>query len=277
MSTRRPRSPASSSTSPGSKHLEPLFNMLQLDEADPSTLPFLRGYAVGFTATIVPALVRILLGVRKRGFAQVLKALVKAFGQALDPRGVAMAMGVAFGGAKWGDSRVEGVVRAAYLASLRRLRARRKGKGPRIEELPEDEEVTESYLNQHEPRIKALSTYISATISALVAITLLQSRSSARSTRAAVPTELDLGVSPYPSLDTSSLPSTPRPSARPAVSSPTLDLTLFVFVRASKLQADQSARSALTALLPTSRRPRARNLRSGDEELDDEGSPRKLD
>ncbi|ORY73454.1 hypothetical protein BCR35DRAFT_354136 [Leucosporidium creatinivorum] len=237
------------SNPPPSSHLPQPLRALQLrlqklqDTSDPSTLPFLRAYAIGFAASFLPALLRVLLSSRRVSVSKLASRSLKALQRALSPRGLAMGFGVAVGGAKWGESRVEGAVRASYFAGLRKLEARRRGKRPKIEEIEEDEEATRKATDKHEAIVKALSTFLSATLASFVSISLLQSRSpsSPKRRQPEDTADLQLGFSPYQSLTTedagaSTARRPPSPSSailRPAVQSPTLDLSLFIFVRAT--------------------------------------------
>lgn len=208
-------------------------------DADESNRPFLRAYAIGFAATVIPSLVKVLLSLKRRQGSQVLLQLLKAIGKGFSPRGLALAFGISVGGAQWGESRVEGVVRRAYLSALHQVQARRKSQQAKIESMEDAEEAARKETAKHEAIIKALSTFVSATVASLVSITLLQSRRS-RSSRQAQEPDLALGFSPYEALSgpqTGPTPILPRPRAmsrRPAVQSPTLDLTLFIFVRAGE-------------------------------------------
>lgn len=244
--------PAACSTPPSSSRGELLRALQQRlqklqDSSDPSTLPFLRVYAIGFAASFLPALVRVLLSSRRVSVAKLASRVLKALQRAFSPRGLAMAFGVAVGGAKWGESRVEVPVRAAYFAGLRKLEAKRRGKGSKIEEIVEDDEASRRNAEKHEAIVKALSTFFSATIASFVSISLLQSRSpnSPRVRQQESPADLRLGFSPYQSLTAGTASASPSPrrplspnlttsNLRPAVQSPTLDLSLFIFVRASE-------------------------------------------
>lgn len=215
--------------------------------ADPSTAPFLRAYSLGFAASVVPSLLKIilpvLLGKRKRvAFRPVLAAILAALRRGLSPRGLAMSFGVAAGGAKWGEDKVEPLVRKVYQAARSRVQKRREAAAD-IQEV--DDTASQ---DRQEKIVKMVSTLVSSTIASLVAITILQSspaysRPGPLSPTPPLPADLDLGFSPYPSLSTtelaptpSSLPPTlnsPPPFDYRVAQSPTLDLTLFILVRAT--------------------------------------------
>ncbi|KAI5478287.1 integral membrane protein [Pseudohyphozyma bogoriensis] len=88
-----------------------------LASADPSTAVFLRTFALGYVVEtalpVVRVVVRIARARRADSVRNAVKTLLWVLLQGLRPRGMAVAMGTAIGGARWGESRVEGVVRAA--------------------------------------------------------------------------------------------------------------------------------------------------------------------
>ncbi|GAA5923218.1 uncharacterized protein JCM15063_003573 [Sporobolomyces koalae] len=209
-----------------------------LRDLDPATLPFLRAAALGYTAQTAPAIVRALTKRKGKSAVQVLVQLLKAF--KFKPRGLALAFGIAVGGAKYGERLLEPVVRRVYLASREKARSLREGKGKTKEiVLSQAEEVNK--LETDHKIIATLTTACSATISSFLAILLLQSSPTYRrpSIPLAVSTDpkLDFSVSPYAVTTTANQV---RPTGRMSrhspttsiVQSPTLDLTLFVFVRA---------------------------------------------
>lgn len=228
--------------------------------ADPSTLPFLRAYAMGFTAQTFPAVLRILLGaiLRRKGAPRasllaVLANLLRAVGRGLHPRGgLAMALGIAVGGGKWSESRVEPLVRKLYLAALRRVRERREVRGSSKGEGIEDDESIAKIVEddkspaksreleeKHERSIKRLSTFVASTLSALVSISLLQASPQYSRPKPCSPIVDDLeflpSPSPYPSLIVEPPHPSPKLLSSPTLvaQSPTLDITLFIFVRAA--------------------------------------------
>lgn len=223
--------------------------------ADPSTLPFLRAYALGFAFESVPSFIRIFLSlvVRRKGAPRasilaVLASLLRVVGKGLNPRGgLATALGVAVGGGKWGESRVEPFVRKLYLRALRRVRERREGRGSfKGKGVEDDESIAKDRAleEQHERSIKQLSTFVASTFASLVSISLLQASPQYSRPKPCSPTLDDLQFVPSPSPYPSLLVETPRPSSKalsstspssklPVAQSPTLDITLFVFVRAA--------------------------------------------
>ncbi|KAL8283171.1 hypothetical protein RQP46_005949 [Phenoliferia psychrophenolica] len=205
---------------------------------DPSTAPFLRAAGLGFLAATVPSFVRILLGIilgKKGGrdsILNVLKKLLAVVIKGLSPRGLAVAGGISVGGAQWGESRVEPLVRkvlASLYAQSRRIRANgcaaveEEGAvgSPRVQEPVPSEET-----------VKRMATFVSGTIASLISITLLQSSPAyARPAFGSAPP--DVSASPYPSFVDAPAPTGPAFLKPPAIQSPTLDLTLFVLVRAT--------------------------------------------
>ncbi|SCV68785.1 BQ2448_906 [Microbotryum intermedium] len=253
---------------------------------DPSTLPFARAYAIGFTASILPSLMRIFVplvtGKKPRSVSRIAQQVWDAIVRATNYNGPALAFGVSIGGAKWGEDKIERLVATVYVSTLRKIQSRwtsnlqvrndrdrseRGGQG-------ESEPITAKQVLQdptHARRIKVLSTLISGTIASFVSISLLQSRpaksfaltsasasapvATAAGTSGAAQGDFkatgaqlpNLGFSPYAVLNgplppLSTVPSTPLPPIVPPrhKESPTLDLTLFLFVRA----ADTLVRSA---------------------------------
>ncbi|GAA5914806.1 hypothetical protein JCM8208_005709 [Rhodotorula glutinis] len=249
-----------------------------VDHAHPSTEPFLRAYALGWAATTLPALLRVLLGAatssrtrRRPALRQLAAQLAAALAKGLDPRGLALAFGVAVGGAKWGEPLVEAAVRTAYLAGVKRARALRNGQGDRegkdgahetLAEMQQrvvqseskgkgkaremDDSLAESAAQdrfvQDERNVRALSTFVSGTLSSLVALLILQSGKGYRrpvrplASAALSDDKVDVLLTPYaPPLPSAISSGGPPPALSPAqlraTQSPTLDLTLFVLVR----------------------------------------------
>lgn len=220
---------------------------------DPSTLPFLRAYGMGYGLSTAPSIIRILVaymlnkeGSKDRSLLRVLAQLFKAVVRGLSPRGFAMAFGIAVGGGKWGESRVEPVVRNVYLRVLAQATARR-ARGCAVAGVVSTDDsrpdIKASQILRDERNIKALSTFVSSTISSLLSITLLQSSPSyKRPTNNKAITQIDsenFGPSPYPSLTTSNSRALASKGTSNAVlpndivaQSPTLDITLFILVRA---------------------------------------------
>ncbi|GAA5834298.1 hypothetical protein JCM9279_004276 [Rhodotorula babjevae] len=269
----RPRAPAPPRPRPDLiarvKHL--------VDHAHPSTEPFLRAYLLGWTASTLPALLRILLGAattsrsrRRPAPRQLAAQLAAALAKGFDPRGLALAFGVAVGGAKWGEPLVEAVVRRAYFAGVERVRSLRdgpgkdegEGKAPKsvvetqeravrdeVEGKGKARETDESLaaaqdrrVAQDERNVRALSTFVSGSLSSLVALLILQSGKGYRrpvrplAAPALSDDKVDVLLTPYaPPLPSAVSSGGPPPALSPAqlraTQSPTLDLTLFVLVR----------------------------------------------
>ncbi|BGO96741.1 Para-aminobenzoate synthase, subunit I [Rhodotorula toruloides ATCC 204091] len=208
-----------------------------LRTAHPSTEPFLRAFLLGYAAHSVPAVIRVLLSSllsrTRKPPSQVLSDLAKAVARGFHPRGLGVAFGVAIGGAKWAEEVVEPVVRSAYAAGVARARAVREGKG-KARETEFSLEAEQQRVVEDERNVKVLSTFVGSTISSLVALLILQSskayRRPARPTAQPVPDlQPDFLISPYTPGPSSTPDPTPRNSRR--IQSPTLDLTLFLFVR----------------------------------------------
>lgn len=216
-----------------------------LTTLDSSTGPFLRAFALGFLASTVPSFARTLLaiiwtrkGASRPALLEILRRLLDTVVKGLSPRGLAFAGGIAVGGAKWGESCVEPLVRRVVVRVVKARRAklrqsREEEGGERGEEGEGETEVVRDEV------VAAVSTFVSSTIASLVALTLLQSSPSyTRPSHGRKPGPVaGPSGSPYPSLLDSPLadPSMLLPPgivAPPPVQSPTLDLTLFVLVRA---------------------------------------------
>ncbi|GAA5908340.1 uncharacterized protein JCM6883_004354 [Sporobolomyces salmoneus] len=206
---------------------------------DPSTLPFLRAFALGYLAETLPALVKAVSKRKGKSAFQIVLQLVKAL--KFKPRGgLAVAFAIAVGGGKYGERLLEPVVRRVYLKARDHVKARaNSGKGKEKEVVLTEEEELEELKKEHKI-VQTITTACSATISSFFAILVLQSSPSYRrpSTPLAVSTDpkLDFSVSPYTFTTTAKQV---RPSGREGrrkeerkVQSPTLDITLFVFIRA---------------------------------------------
>ncbi|KAK4702127.1 hypothetical protein P7C70_g4098, partial [Phenoliferia sp. Uapishka_3] len=190
---------------------------------DPSTGPFLRAFGLGYLGSTIPSVTRLLIGLvvgRKSGrpsMVDVMKKFVALLVQGFSPRGLAFASGIAVGGAKWGESRVEPIVkRLLEAANQKRWRLGQKRKGGPGEEGGGGAEEAPVLS---EDAVKRVATFASATIASLISITLLQNSSGyARPTR-----NPSLAANAFPaSVDTPTV-----------VQSPTLDITLFMVVRAA--------------------------------------------
>ncbi|GAA6047342.1 hypothetical protein JCM3770_001897 [Rhodotorula araucariae] len=236
---------------PASRHPRALIARL-LQDAHPSTEPFLRAYLLGWAAQTLPAVLRVVLGAASRrghrplAVRRVLVQLLQALGKGFDPRGLGMAFAVAVGGAKWGEALVEPAVRVAYFAGADKARALREGKG-KARETDESLDAAQQRIVQDERTVRALSTFVSASVSSLAALLILQSSKPYRQRVRPLATttaddKLDFLLTPYtPALPSSaaSLTTVTSPSSAPplppaqyrATQSATLDLTLFVLVR----------------------------------------------
>lgn len=210
--------------------------------------PFLRGYSIGYATEVIPSLVKfiILRLIRWSGkhrpvspsvgfgksLASLLLGLLQRIIRGLRPNGFAMACAIAMGGARWGESVVrptmERLVRSFRL--LNRHARRLVSRGPTAAR-----EETDVSLSEGEVRaLNVMSTFASASMASLVAISVLQTT---RVNHKQTQSPLHPTTTPYPNLSSekeNSLGSDQGLSSklkRPAQSS-TLDLTLFFTVRA---------------------------------------------
>ena len=216
---------------------QPLARRLSLPlPDDPSTAPFLRAAGLGVLAATVPSFTRIVLGIvlgKKGGRDSVLETLKKLLVvllKGLSPRGLGVAAGISLGGARWGESRVEPLIRKALIAVY--ARSRRLRETGELNATEEGGVAADSQAPVSEETIKRVSTFVAGTISSLVSITLLQT-SSAYARPAFDSTPPNVSATLYPAFIGAPVPTGPAFLKPPAVQSPTLDLTLFVLVRAT--------------------------------------------
>lgn len=217
---------------------------VRLAKADPSTEPFLRAFLLAYAASTLPNILRTVISLalgKKRNFSKALRHIVDALVTALNPRGLAFSSGIAVGGAKWLEPRLEPLVRRQYMQRVEQWRGRGKGKekieGEGVDALKDDK------------RVELLTTWASATLSSLLAITLLQSspaykRAPLQPVAEVVTASAVVATpTPYASVIPSPSPATTRATivhisgaAQKKLlvpQSPTLDLTLFLLVRAT--------------------------------------------
>lgn len=188
---------------------------------DPALEPGIRAFLVGYAASVGPEVIKLLLGIitggRKRKDAKlgVLGKLLSLVGKGFAWNGLAVAAAVSIGGAKLGESSVEPLVRKLYLRSLEKHRRRRnRGNVVLTGDYAQKERTRREDKDRiHERKIKILSTFLSSTISSLFAIVLLQSSP-------AYARRLPPGAT------------TTQKHSYPVQESPSLDLTLFLLVRA---------------------------------------------
>lgn len=173
---------------------------------------FIRAYALGFIAQAVPASVRVLLSALKHRHPvdTLIRQLVSALVRGLRIRSLASAFGTAVGGARLLEVLLEPLceqwIDASRNGDERDSESIERGKGRR--------------------QTRAACTYLSASIASFAAILLLQSnRPSARQTSEAI----EFVVTPYSPLSAVAVDQSTASAKR---DSPTLDLTLLVFVRA---------------------------------------------
>lgn len=213
----------------------------------PALAPFLRAWALGFSADVIPPTLKLLLThflrssplARRERWRVLVRKLGEVLVSATGSKGVAFASALAIGGGKLLEGFIEPVVRSAYTFVL---------------EKRENEQGKER--KDHSKRIRAIATFAATTLSSLLAISLLQSSATYQRPRIApleIETDSDEIQLPYPYSSLTSSSSTPSSSsflatgdestttkptttkrARnfPVQQSPTLDLTLFLLVRA---------------------------------------------
>ncbi|KAG0148101.1 hypothetical protein CROQUDRAFT_655227 [Cronartium quercuum f. sp. fusiforme G11] len=231
--------------------------------------PFLRSYAIGYAIEVAPslvklALVKLIIVFRKAHNGHLSLRIGKAFWgliigvlqlifKGFRPNGFAMACAIAMGGGRWGESAVrptmEYLVRSFRLLtrSWRRLMS---SKARRLGKTAEEEAAKEVCLSAREVNaLNVMSTFTSASMASLVAITVLQSQSTPLNKQSQSP--LHPITTPYPTISaepeisalatfTEKLTSSPTPPSfilsdakpRKPTQSSTLDLTLFFTVRA---------------------------------------------
>lgn len=136
-----------------------------------STLPFLRAYLLGFSADVIPSLLKLLLSLlssnptKKRSHSTPFWTLFIILRNALSPNSLGIAFGIAVGGAKWGEKRVEDL-----LTKLIRKTKTKSGNRD-LEGNGADGEKDEIKVTAREEKaIKAASTFIAGTISSMLSI-----------------------------------------------------------------------------------------------------------
>ncbi|KAA1110808.1 hypothetical protein PGT21_032124 [Puccinia graminis f. sp. tritici] len=214
------------------KHLKRLL--------DGYSLAFVRAYLIGYGIEVIPLVVRLLIikliGFTRRRlptgmllmglFPRIINLLLKG----LRPTGLAMASGVAIGGARL----AEGLVRKQIQAIVRLLRA--SSIRQRFSRLVRPSSTGQADVSRRPSKLEhtlvaLLSTFSAASLSSLLAITILQSK---HTSALMAQDPLHPTMTPYPTLN--SQPSRKQPSttnvSRAQRQSPTLDFTLFFTVRA---------------------------------------------
>ncbi|GAA6032828.1 hypothetical protein JCM8097_000816 [Rhodosporidiobolus ruineniae] len=229
-----------------------------LSSSHPSTAPFLRALLLGTLAQTAPSLLRTLLSLLRRRPSNrlsplaALALLFRALRPALNPRGLGVAFGVAIGGARYLEDWVEPLVRRAYERVQQAREGRRKGKAKETSESLAEEQQR---AVRDEEAVRGLVTFLAGSLSSLAALLILQSApTSGLKTRTAKADDaLDFVVTPYaPALPVQAgaekAPREVRAEKTAGKQSATLDLTLFVFVRA----ADTLVRLFHDRLVPSS-------------------------
>ena len=185
----------------------------------PALEPAVRAFLVGYIASVGPELVKLLLGLvtgggkRKGAKVGVLRKLGLIVREGFVWNSLSVSAAVSVGGAKLGESRVEPIVRKLYSTSLEKYRKRRNGVALTGEYAKTERARRADKDRIHERKIKILSTFFASSISSLLAVILLQSSPAYTRRRPAGTT-------------------TTHKHSYPVAESPTLDLTLFLAVRA---------------------------------------------
>lgn len=194
--------------------------LARFSASDPALEPGIRAFLVGYAASVGPEVIKLLIGIitggrkGKQAKLGVLGKLLAIIGNGFALNGLAVAAAVSIGGAKLGESRVEPVVRRLYLRSLEKHRRRNGGNVILTGDYAQKERTRREGKDRiHERKIKILSTFLSSSISSLFAIVLLQ-------TSPAYARRLPPGAT------------TTNKHSYPVQESPSLDLTLFLLVRA---------------------------------------------
>ncbi|PLW32428.1 hypothetical protein PCASD_17534 [Puccinia coronata f. sp. avenae] len=213
-------------------------------------LVFVRAYLIGYGIEVVPSFVKLCIvrliaftrcPVSTQDLLRLLNGILGLLLRGLRPTGLAMASGITIGGARL----TEGLVRrqlqlllrmlktCCIARKLRQLVVRRTTTGSDLQSDLQQSALHVSHLEH--TLVRVFSTFSAASLSSLVAITILQSKH----TNALMAQDpLHPTMTPYPTWtpsETSSPPSKhPTSSAlnRVPPQSPTLDFTLFFTVRA---------------------------------------------
>ncbi|KAH9470263.1 hypothetical protein MJO29_004467 [Puccinia striiformis f. sp. tritici] len=212
-------------------------------------LAFVRAYLIGYGTEVVPLVFRLviikLIGFTRRtpstgALLQLSIGILNLLLKGLRPTGLAMASGIAIGGARL----AEGLIRRQVQAIVRFLRTSlitRKLRQIVRRSTKKSSDHEHDHLSSSDDRpsklehnvVAILSTFSAASLSSLLAIKILQSKH----TNALMAQDpLHPTMTPYPTLSERSQPSMKHPSStqlsRVQRQSPTLDFTLFFTVRA---------------------------------------------
>ena len=223
--------------------------------ANPATAPFVRAYGLGYVFSTFPEVIKFTLtfALSRRGtlgarVAHWLRRLARVLAESADPRNLAFASALALGGAKLADPiMIAGVARARVVYERARRGERRvvldglateRGPGRPVEEAERRAELEQIQATQ------AVATFLSSSAAALAAICLLQHGSAYRAGPVA---PVANATASRGALQATARKDRSRPAYR---QSSTLDLTLFLLVRACKLAPSFS-------VLVTGRRSRA--------------------
>lgn len=152
---------------PFRKNLARAIRRDYIEPADPSTLVFLRAYAVGYAIETLPALARLLLstlllarsGVKWRiALVRFRHRLVRILKRAFGKNGIALFFAVALGGAKYLERIVHPLLRGTRIYEERIAR--------------NDAEATSESKTEKEVRHERWTTFLSSTLAAAAAFSL---------------------------------------------------------------------------------------------------------
>ncbi|POW09637.1 hypothetical protein PSTT_06657 [Puccinia striiformis] len=207
-------------------------------------LAFVRAYLIGYGTEVVPLVFRLviikLIGFTRRtpstgALLQLSIGILNLLLKGLRPTGLAMASGIAIGGARLAEGLIRRQVQAINILDHSKAEANRETVDQKIFNHEHDHlSSSDDRPSKLEHNVVAiLSTFSAASLSSLLAIKILQSKH----TNALMAQDpLHPTMTPYPTLSERSQPSMKHPSStqlsRVQRQSPTLDFTLFFTVRA---------------------------------------------
>ncbi|MBW0506813.1 hypothetical protein O181_046528 [Austropuccinia psidii MF-1] len=226
------------------------FNSKSLVSAkiNPNLLLFFRAYSIGYLIEVIPFAVKLIIikfikfyqspstNLFLNSFSAILRGLLKLFLKALRPSGLGLASGIAIGGARLIETainhRLKIILRYLKKLSIEKFHLKSQSKQSNLTKNLNQSNLLHPSDHQN-TFINVLSTFLAASISSLLAITLLQSKNHPYSYSDQDP--LHPTTTPYPTLSiiNQSLPSPSKSNHLKLNSqSPTLDFTLFFTVRA---------------------------------------------
>lgn len=225
---------------------------LAVDELSGSRLAFVRAYVIGYGTEVVPSVVRLLL-IKLIGFTRrppkagnllgLLAGILNLLMKGLRPTGLAMASGITIGGARLAEAVLRkqvqsfvSILRTSSVTQRLKLLVRRPNAASRHPPpLPPLDPQHRSPSKLEHTIVAILSTFSAASLSSLLAITILQSK---HTSALMAQDPLHPTMTPYPTwTDSNRSPTSKHPTSSslirvPQRQSPTLDFTLFFTVRA---------------------------------------------